>query len=75
MDKTKSLDCTGLMCPMPVVKAKLELEEMKSGEVLEVVADDPGFEKDFPAWCKQTGNTFIELEIENGVFKGYVMKK
>ena len=44
MNITKSLDCIGF-CPMPVVKTQLELEKMQSGEILEITADDPGFEK------------------------------
>jgi TusA-related sulfurtransferase len=71
----KKLDCIGLFCPMPVVKTKLELEKMKSGEVLEVIADDPGFEKDFPAWCEISGEEFLGIEKEGNLIKGYVRKK
>lgn len=60
---------------MPVVKTKLELEKMKSGEVLEISADDPGFEKDLPAWCGMTGEKFLEIKKEGNIMKGYVMKK
>lgn len=60
---------------MPVVKTKLELEMMKSGEVLEIVADDPGFEKDLPAWCEMTGEKFLEIKKDGSIIKGYVMKK
>jgi len=45
----KSLDCIGLFCPMPIIKTKQEIANMKSGEVLEILADDPGFEQDLPA--------------------------
>lgn len=71
----KTLDCIGLFCPMPVVKTKLELETMNSGEVLEILADDPGFEKDLPAWCEMSGEKFLELKKEGLTIKGYVMKK
>ena len=74
MNINKTLDCVGLFCPMPIIKAKLELEKMNSGEVLEITADDPGFEKDLPAWCLMTGEKFIELKNESGIFKGYIMK-
>ena len=73
MDRT--LDCVGLFCPMPVVKTKIELEGMKPGEVLEIIADDPGFEKDLPAWCKLSGEKFIEITKEGNILKGYVKKK
>jgi TusA-related sulfurtransferase len=75
MDINKSLDCVGLFCPMPVIKTKLELETMKSGEILEIIADDPGFEKDLPAWCEMSGEKFLEIKIEKNLIKGYVLKK
>ena len=75
MIANKLLDCVGLFCPMPIVKTKLELEDMKPGEILEISADDPGFEKDLPAWCKLTGEKFLELEKEGKILRGYVMKK
>jgi TusA-related sulfurtransferase len=75
MKSDKTLDCIGLFCPMPIVKTKQELSKMNSGEVLEILADDPGFEKDFPAWCNMTGEKFLGLEKEGKILKGYVMKK
>jgi len=75
MNSNKTLDCIGLFCPMPIVKTKQELAKMKSGEVLEILADDPGFEKDLPAWCNMTGEKFLGLEKEGKILKGYVMKK
>ena len=75
MNATKSLDCTGLFCPMPIVQTKRELDGMNSGEILEITADDPGFEKDLPAWCQMSGGKFLELRKEGNLIKGYVMKK
>lgn len=75
MEKNKTLDCTGLFCPMPIVQTKRELDAMKSGEILEILADDPGFEKDLPAWCRATGEVFLGMEKEGPVLKGYVRKK
>lgn len=71
---TKSLDCTGLFCPMPIVQTKRELDGMKPGELLEITADDPGFEKDLPAWCDTSGEKFLEMEKDGNILKGYVMK-
>lgn len=71
----KTLDCTGLFCPMPIVKTRVEMERMKPGEVLEITADDPGFEKDLPAWCSMSGEKFLEIKKEGSTLKGYVMKK
>lgn len=75
MKTDRTLDCRGLYCPMPIVKTKLELETMNSGEVLEIVADDHGFEKDLPAWCKMTGENFLGIFKEGNIYKGYVRKK
>ena len=71
----KSLDCTGLFCPMPIVRTKQEMAGMKSGEVLEIVADDPGFVKDLPIWCSLTGEKFLEMKQDGLFFTGYVEKK
>jgi len=75
MKVDKTLDCIGLFCPVPVIKTRLELEKMKSGEVLEISADDPGFERDLPAWCNMTGEKLLEIRKEGNIIKGYVMKK
>jgi tRNA 2-thiouridine synthesizing protein A len=75
MTADRTIDCTGLFCPMPIANAKIEIDTMKSGEVLEIIADDPGFAKDLPVWCKITGNELIEIKNEDGILKGYVRKK
>ncbi|MBU2567260.1 MAG: sulfurtransferase TusA family protein [Elusimicrobia bacterium] len=75
MKINKTLDCAGLFCPMPLVKTKLEMEDMRPGQVIEVTADDPGFEKDLPAWCNMAGEEFLEIKKEGTILKGYVRKK
>jgi len=75
MNSDRMLDCIGLFCPMPIARTKQELDKMNPGQVLEIMADDPGFEKDLPAWCRMTGEILIGMEKENGLFKGYVKKK
>ena len=75
MKPDKSIDCTGLFCPMPIVRTKQEMQEMKRGEILEIVADDPGFEKDLPAWCSMTGEKFLNMQREGSFLTGYVEKK
>lgn len=74
MNISKSMDCVGLFCPMPVVKARQELDNMKPGEVLEIIADDPGFEKDLPAWCRASGHEFLELRRNGSLLRGYIRK-
>ena len=59
------LDVTGLKCPMPVLKTKVQFKKMNEGEILEVISNDPGSKKDLPAWAEKTGNRVLSLE-ENG---------
>ena len=60
----KSLDCSGLQCPGPIMKVNENLKNMKAGEVLRVKSTDMGFAKDVESWCSRTGNTFISSERE-----------
>jgi tRNA 2-thiouridine synthesizing protein A len=62
MDIHKELDTRGLNCPLPILKAKKALTEMHSGELLKVVATDPGSIRDFQAFAKQTGNELVEQQ-------------
>jgi len=68
------LDATGLNCPLPILRAKKTLAGLESGQVLEVLATDPGSVKDFDAFCNQTGNTLIESAEADGKFK-FLIKK
>jgi TusA-related sulfurtransferase len=56
------LDTRGLNCPLPILKAKKALAEMQSGELLKVVATDPGSLRDFQAFAKQTGNELVDQQ-------------
>ena len=70
-----TVDATGLFCPLPVVKLKLEFEKIGRDEVAELLADDPGVLEDLPAWCKETGNTLLSIKKdEEGVIMAYVRK-
>ncbi|TCP15152.1 TusA-related sulfurtransferase [Crenobacter luteus] len=60
MQLDKQLDLSGLNCPLPILRAKKALADMTSGQVLEVIATDPGAPKDFEAFCRQTGNGLVE---------------
>ncbi|HWP19316.1 MAG TPA: sulfurtransferase TusA family protein [Burkholderiaceae bacterium] len=62
MEVHKELDTRGLNCPLPILKAKKALAEMQSGELLRVVATDPGSLRDFQAFAKQTGNELLEQQ-------------
>lgn len=75
MNADQTLDCTGLYCPMPIYKTAQKVKELKSGEVLEVIADDKGIVKDLPAWCRTTGNECLQTEEKDGEFHIWVKKK
>jgi tRNA 2-thiouridine synthesizing protein A len=62
MHAQKELDTRGLNCPLPILKAKKALADMRAGEVLRVVATDPGSMRDFQAFARQTGNELVEQE-------------
>jgi tRNA 2-thiouridine synthesizing protein A len=60
MEAQRELDTRGLNCPLPILKAKKALADMLSGELLRVVATDPGSTRDFQAFARQTGNELVE---------------
>ena len=66
MNINKEIDTRGMNCPMPILKAKKALAEMASGEVLKVVATDPGSMRDFQAFARQTGNELVEQTSAGG---------
>lgn len=68
MQVQKELDTRGLNCPLPILKAKKALAELQSGQLLKVVATDPGSMRDFQAFCRQTGNELVEQTSAGGEF-------
>jgi TusA-related sulfurtransferase len=64
----KELDTRGLNCPLPILKAKKALADMASGELLKVVSTDPGSERDFQAFARQTGNELVQQAAADGAF-------
>jgi tRNA 2-thiouridine synthesizing protein A len=70
----KTLDCLGLFCPEPVYKTRLQLDEMKVGETLEITADDPAAKSDIENLAKNLGHKVIESKQENGVTRIIVKK-
>ncbi|THF77827.1 hypothetical protein E6C55_15705 [Cohnella fermenti] len=68
------LNCEGLACPMPVVRTKKTMEEMKAGEVLEVRATDNGSVADLQSWASRTGHQYIGMKEEGGVFRHFLRK-
>jgi TusA-related sulfurtransferase len=75
MQAQKELDTRGLNCPLPILKAKKALADMKSGEVLKVVATDPGSMRDFQAFARQTGNELVEQAANHDEFVHYLRRR
>ncbi|MDI1270897.1 MAG: sulfurtransferase TusA family protein [Polaromonas sp.] len=74
MEFNKEFDASGMACPLPIVKTKKALADMSSGQVLRVIATDPGSVCDMAAFAEQTGNTLLEQGTESGKHVFYLKK-
>ncbi|HEX6207007.1 MAG TPA: sulfurtransferase TusA family protein [Actinomycetota bacterium] len=71
----KTLDLKGLSCPLPVVKTAQAMKEAASGDLIEVLATDPGSVPDFKAWAETTGNELVEQTEQEGVYRFLIRKR
>jgi len=71
---TKTLDCLGLYCPEPVYRTRMELDDMKIGEILEVLADDPAAEADIRALAKNLGQELLSVTNEGNTVRILIKK-
>ena len=74
MKHDADLDATGLLCPLPVLKARKRLQALSTGQVLRVLADDPAAVVDLPHFCAEAGHELIEMTDENGG-QAYLIRK
>jgi len=74
MAPAATVDALGLYCPMPIVMMSKEIKKIDVGQVLAVLADDPGIEADLPAWCNTTGHKMLDLKVEGKVYTGLVRR-
>ncbi|MEM1503626.1 sulfurtransferase TusA family protein [Domibacillus sp. 8LH] len=74
MNANKVLDAKGFACPMPVVKTKKAMNELESGQVLEIHATDKGAKADLAAWAKSGGHELLDLAEEGNVLKFWIKK-
>jgi len=70
-----TIDTVGRYCPVPIIETANKIKEMKEGETLTVISDDPGIKSDMPNWCSLTGNECLGMSEENGEISVYVRKK
>ncbi len=75
MEFDKEVDARGLNCPLPILRAKKALAELKAGQVVRVVATDPGSVKDFEAFARQTGNPLLSQSAERTEYTFFLKKK
>jgi tRNA 2-thiouridine synthesizing protein A len=75
MQFDKELDARGLNCPLPILRAKKSLTDMQSGQVLKILATDPGSVKDFEAFAKQTGNQLLSSSQADKEFTFFMKRK
>lgn len=75
MDAQKEIDTRGLNCPLPILKAKKALADMNSGEVLKILATDPGSVRDFQAFARQTGHELLEQSTSSQEFVHYLRRR
>ncbi|MCL4557371.1 MAG: sulfurtransferase TusA family protein [Deltaproteobacteria bacterium] len=66
MDINKTVDATGMLCPMPILRTVQAVKEMKFGEVLEITATDPGIKPDIKNWCEMMGHELIDIQDKDG---------
>ncbi len=69
------LDAKGLLCPLPVLKARRALKQVPAGEVLEVLATDPGAVEDFKSFCEVTGHELVASTEADGIFSFKIRKR
>ena len=69
------LDCRGLNCPIPILKTKKAVDKLSSGQVLKMLATDPGSVNDVQSWSKRTENSLLDHSEDGGVYSFLIQKK
>ncbi len=72
--KIHRVDCVGLYCPVPVMRAKEEIDSLEPGNLMELIADDPASVEDIPRWAKRAGHTYISMRELDGEYIFLVQK-
>ena len=74
LNPDRKIDCTGLFCPMPIVKTREAIRDLAVGQVLEMLSDDPGSDPDMKSWAQRTGHELLEVARDGAVFRFRVRK-
>jgi tRNA 2-thiouridine synthesizing protein A len=70
----QTLDCSGMACPMPILKTKKAVDSLQVGQVLKMIATDPGSTADMEAWTKKTGHELVASEQEGNKYIFYIKR-
>lgn len=70
----QTLDCSGLACPMPILKTKKAVDGLQLGQILKMIATDPGSTSDMEAWTQKTGHQLVASEQEGGKYIFYIKR-
>jgi len=70
----RQIDCTGLFCPMPIVKTREAMTQMTAGQVLEMLSDDPASDPDMRSWARNTGHELLDVSRDGAVYR-FVIRK
>ncbi|HEU4438968.1 MAG TPA: sulfurtransferase TusA family protein [Methylomirabilota bacterium] len=70
----KQIDCTGLFCPIPIVKTREAMTQMAVGQVLEMLSDDPASDPDMRSWAQRTGHDLLQVTRSGAVYRFVVRK-
>jgi tRNA 2-thiouridine synthesizing protein A len=74
LQEDKLLDCSGMLCPVPVIKTSKAIKELQIGQVLKMIATDPGAPADMEAWARQTGNELLDSHKDGDKFVFYLKR-
>ena len=64
----RQIDCTGLFCPMPIVKTREAIKDMAVGQILEMLSDDPGSDPDMKSWARSSGHELVDVSRRGAVY-------
>lgn len=71
----RELNCSGLSCPLPILRTRQTMDGMRSGQVLKLISTDPGAVNDMPAWVRRMGHALVKAEQPPGEYVFYIQKK
>ncbi len=74
INEDRLLDCTGMLCPMPIVNTTKAMKELQPGQILKMISTDAGSPPDIEAWSRQTGNELLRSTVEDGKYVFFLKK-